>query len=107
MDNGLYIQIDEPGNDIRPDGTTSAVTVGFEGFFLDGTIFDSTFQRGTAMRLLLNQLIEGFRIGLQSFGEGGTGTLYIPSYLAFGPAGEIGIPPNEPLIFDIQLISVL
>ena len=68
MDNGLYIQIDEPGNDIRPDGTTSAVTVGFEGFFLDGTIFDSTFQRGTAMRLLLNQLIEGFRIGLQSFG---------------------------------------
>jgi FKBP-type peptidyl-prolyl cis-trans isomerase len=105
MDNGLYIEIDEPGNEIRPN-ETSAITIAYEGFLVDGTVFDSTIERGAAERFRLNQVIEGWRIALQSFGVGGTGTIYIPSYLGFGPAGSTGVPPNAPLIFDIELINV-
>jgi hypothetical protein len=105
MDNGLYIKIDEPGNDVRPD-VSSTIVIDYQGYLLNDDVFDSSFERGVPNTFALAALIEGWQIGLQSFGEGGQGMLFIPSNLGFGRNGTGNIPPNAPIAFDIQLISV-
>jgi FKBP-type peptidyl-prolyl cis-trans isomerase 2 len=52
------------------------------------------------------QVIPGWDIGLTYFGKGGSGTLYIPSYLGYGKSGKNNIKPDEDLIFDIEIVDV-
>lgn len=105
MANGLYIKIDEPGNDNVPN-VNSTIVIDYQGYLLNDEVFDSSFERGVPNTFPLAALIEGWQIGLQSFGEGGEGMLFIPSNLAFGRNGTGNIPSNAPIAFDIQLISV-
>ena len=105
MDNGLYIKIDEPGNEDMPD-ISSTIVIDYQGYLLNDQVFDSSFERGVPNTFQLASLIEGWQIGLQSFGEGGEGMLFIPSNLAFGRNGSGDIPSNAPIAFDIQLLSV-
>ena len=105
MDNGLYIVIDEPGNENMPN-INSTIIIDYQGYLLNDEVFDSSFERGVPNTFPLAALIEGWQIGMQSFGEGGVGMLFIPSNLAFGRNGTGNIPPNAPIAFDIQLISV-
>ncbi len=105
MDNGLYIVIDNPGNDVQPD-LLSTIIIDYQGYLLNDEVFDTTLDSPDPATFPLAQLIEGWQIGLQSFGEGGEGMLFIPSNLAFGRNGSGDIPPNAPIAFDIQLITV-
>lgn len=98
---GLYYIIENQGTGAQPT-VASTVTVKYTGWLLDGTQVDN----GT-ITYPLNALIKGWQEGIPLFNEGGNGTLFIPSCLAYGTTGAgKDIPPNAVLIFDINLISV-
>lgn len=103
-DDGLYYVTDRTGNGRFPSQTTS-VTVDYKGYFLNGLQFDSSYDRGMPATFSLQGVIQGWTKGVPLFDEGSKGTLFVPSYLAYGQQGNQSIPPNSPLIFDIELIN--
>ncbi len=87
----------------------SLVKVHYTGTLLDGTQFDSSYDRGEPLSYIHGQgrVIRGWDEGLSYIGERGKITLYVPSVLAYGRRGSGDIiGPNENLIFEIELISV-
>jgi len=103
---GLQYEIITPGEGEKPT-EANQVTVHYEGKLIDGTIFDSSYERGQEIQFGLGQVIPGWTEGLQLMSPGAKYILYIPSHLAYGTkgAGE-DIPPNSTLIFTVELISV-
>lgn len=101
---GFYYVIDQQGNGASCN-TNSDVRVAYTGYYLDGVIFDGSDQQGITFNL--GGVIEGWRLGIPYFKEGGTGQLLIPSALGYGPGGSGSIPGNTVLVFDIELIEVL
>lgn len=86
---------------------TDVVMVNYEGRLLDGTVFDSSYQRGEPATFPLNRVIPGWTEGLQLMKEGATYEFLIPSALAYGERGAgSAIPPNSDLIFLVELIKV-
>jgi hypothetical protein len=77
----------------------------YTGWLTDGTIFDSSRRRGEAIDFSLNQVIQGWSKGIPGMKVGGIRKLYIPSELAYGPVGNSGIPPNSPLIFEVEIVD--
>lgn len=104
---GLCYKIHEPGSDVKPTADNTLV-VHYTGKHIDGTVFDSSVDRGEPAEFMVNQVIPGFGEGLQLIGKGGKATLYIPGRLGYGPQGTPGGPikPNETLIFEIELIDI-
>ena len=103
---GLQYLTTKEGTGKQPQAT-SVVKVHYTGKLVDGTVFDSSVQRGEPIEFPLNQVIPGWTAGLQLMKEGGKATLYIPSNLGYGAQGVPGtIPPNSTLIFDVELIEV-
>lgn len=103
---GLKYMVEKQGTGVRP-GPTSEVTVHYTGRLLDGTVFDSSVQRGEPATFPLNGVIAGWTEGLQLMQEGAKYTFYIPSDLAYGAQGAPGsIPPYADLIFEVELIKV-
>ncbi|HET6574973.1 MAG TPA: FKBP-type peptidyl-prolyl cis-trans isomerase [Fimbriiglobus sp.] len=90
------------GAEVQPGST---VTIHYRGWLLDGTVFDSSANRGQPSTFDLDGLIDGWKQGIPGMTEGGTRRLYIPASLAYGAAGRPGIPPNSDLVFEIQLID--
>ncbi len=84
------------------------VTVHYTGRLLDGTVFDSSVQRGEPASFPLRAVIPGWTEGLQLMKTGGTTVFYIPSNLAYGEMGTPGGPigPNSDLIFEVQLLGI-
>jgi FKBP-type peptidyl-prolyl cis-trans isomerase len=85
----------------------SIVQVHYHGTLLDGTVVDSSRERGQSMTVALNQLISGWREGLSQMSEGSKATLIVPSDLAYGDVGSDIIPPGATLKFDVELIQVV
>ena len=104
---GLQYQVLREGNGKRPTAKDS-VKCHYEGFLIDGTVFDSSVQRGEPAVFGLQQVIAGWTEGLQLMQEGGKYRFFIPYRLACGEggAGQM-IPPYAALIFDVELIAVM
>lgn len=105
--NGLYYVIDQAGTGIQPTGVYSRVTVHYTGYLLENErIFDSSRGRQPFTSSLAN-VIQGWQLGIPKFKKGGSGKLIIPSHLGYGSRGSgNSIPPNAPLVFEIELIDV-
>ncbi len=102
---GLQYKVLTEGTGPRPKAT-STVTVHYKGTLLDGKQFDSSYDRGQPATFQLNQVIPGWTEGVQLMNAGSKYEFYIPSDLAYGPAGSPPtIPPNSTLIFQVELIS--
>lgn len=103
---GLKYIIVKEGSGKAPKATDE-VTVHYEGKLVDGTIFDSSYQRGEPATFPLNRVIPGWTEGLQLMKEGGKAIFYIPASIGYGAAGAPPvIPPNADLIFTVELIKV-
>jgi FKBP-type peptidyl-prolyl cis-trans isomerase len=105
LPSGLQFRIIEPGSEVHPIATSN-VTVHYKGMLLDGTVFDSSFDRNEPVTFQLDGVIPGWTEGLQQIGTGGKIILYIPPHLAYGDRGGGPIPPGSLLIFEVELISV-
>lgn len=103
---GLQYEVLKEGEGPKPT-PNDQVTVHYTGKLIDGTVFDSSVDRGAPATFGVTQVIPGWVEALQMMNEGAKWRLYIPSNLAYGPngAGNI-IGPNSTLIFDVELIKV-
>lgn len=103
---GLQYEVLREGEGAQPEAGDQ-VTVHYTGKLIDGTVFDSSEERGEPATFGVNQVIPGWVEALQLMKAGAKWRLFIPSNLAYGPngAGNI-IGPNSTLIFDVELISV-
>ena len=103
---GLQYKVVTAGTGKSPT-TGDKVKVHYRGTLIDGTQFDSSFDRGEPATFGVTQVISGWTEALQLMKEGATWQLTIPSELAYGTAGRPSIPPNSVLVFDVELIEVL
>jgi peptidyl-prolyl cis-trans isomerase A (cyclophilin A) len=107
-DSGLFYRMDTVGSGPRPSKGQN-VKVHYTGMLTDGSIFDSSVQRGTpiAIAIGVGQVIEGWDEGIMLLSEGSKARFVIPSHLGYGSRGAGGvIPPNATLIFDVELVKV-
>ena len=107
LPSGLQYQVLKEGNGKKPSATDT-VMCHYEGFLIDGTVFDSSVQRGEPATFPLQQVIAGWTEGLQLMQEGAKYRFFIPYRLAYGEGGAGAmIPPFAALIFDVELIQVV
>lgn len=105
-ESGLQYKIITPGNEVKPTAQDT-VEVHYTGKLIDGTVFDSSVERGNTVKFPLSNVIKGWTEGMQLIGEGGKAMLYIPAELGYG-AQQMGpqIAPNSTLVFEVELIKV-
>ena len=106
-ESGLLYRIDRKGEGAYPTQDSAVVEVHYEGTIQDGTVFDSSYERGETISFPLNGVIKGWTEGLKLINEGGQITLWIPAELAYGTQqrGE-HIQPNSALKFKVELVKV-
>lgn len=103
---GLQYRIISKGNGKSP-APGDTVTVNYEGRLIDGTVFDSSYERGQPVTLQLDRVIEGWKIALPLMSVGAKWQLFLPPELAYGDkAAGPDIQPNSVLVFDVELLSV-
>ncbi len=105
MPDGLRYEILQPGTGAYPK-PTDTVKVHYTGRLINGTVFDSSVQRGQPEEVQLGNVIPGWKEGLQKINQGGKIRLYIPPDLAYGDNGQGGIPPGAALVFEVELLDV-
>ncbi|MDP2491537.1 FKBP-type peptidyl-prolyl cis-trans isomerase [Vibrio splendidus] len=105
-ESGLQYLVLEEGAGTEHPTKNSKVTVHYHGTLIDGTVFDSSVERGEPISFALKQVIKGWQEGLTYMVEGQKVRLFIPSQLAYGKGGSGPIPPSSTLIFDVELISI-
>lgn len=106
LPSGLQYQVLKEGNGKSPKATDKVVCH-YEGMLIDGTMFDSSIQRGEPATFPLNGVIAGWTEGLQLMKEGAKYRFFIPYQLGYGERGAgASIPPFATLVFDVELIEV-
>lgn len=104
---GLYYIETKKGTGPSPK-ESDVVKVHYTGRLLDGTVFDSSVERGEPVEFPLNQVIRGWTEGLQLMKVGGKATLLLPSSIGYGPNGAGDrIPPYSPLLFEVELLEIM
>jgi FKBP-type peptidyl-prolyl cis-trans isomerase len=105
---GLYYIIDKVGNGKHPTAADK-VKVNYKGTLVDGTKFDSSYDRNQPIEFPLSGVIKGWTEGIPYLDEGGKGTLLIPSGLAYGQNAPPGSPikANDVLIFEVELLEII
>jgi FKBP-type peptidyl-prolyl cis-trans isomerase len=103
---GLKYEVLKEGEGPKPSATDN-VTVHYKGTLTDGTVFDSSYDRGQPATFPLNRVIKGWTEGVQLMSPGSKYKFTIPPELGYGAAGAGGkIPPNATLIFEVELIKI-
>lgn len=105
LPSGLNYEIVKQGDGAMPKATDT-VKVHYTGTLIDGSVFDSSVQRGEPAEFQLDQVIPGWTEGLQKVSKGGKIKLYVPPQLAYGDDGRPGIPPGSTLIFEVELLDI-
>lgn len=90
----------------RKPAVSDTITVHYEGRLLDGTVFDSSYTRGTPATFPLGRLVKGWQLAIPNMGVGDTIEIAIPADLAYGPVGRGPIPGNATLVFKVELIGI-
>lgn len=104
---GLQYEVIKQGDGPKPT-SADTVVVHYTGKLIDGTVFDSSEERGVPATFGVTQVIPGWVEALQLMNIGSTWRLFIPSALAYGPNGAGGvIGPNQTLIFDVSLLEIV
>ena len=101
---GLYYIIQKPGSDVHPD-YNSIITVNYQGYLTDGTLFDAS-ATGSPLKSPLSYLVDGWQQGLPLIGVGGKITLFCPSALGYGSTAKSKIPANSVILFNVELLKV-
>ncbi|MBS0000386.1 MAG: FKBP-type peptidyl-prolyl cis-trans isomerase [Cyclobacteriaceae bacterium] len=105
-ESGLQYEVLEEGSGPKP-GENDTVSVHYHGTTIDGTVFDSSVDRGEPVSFPVNGVIQGWQEALQLMPAGSKWKIFVPSELAYGERGagrDIG--PNETLVFEVELISI-
>ena len=105
LPSGIQYKIMKEGTGAFPL-ETDKVTVHYKGTLLDGTVFDSSIDRGEPVTFPLNQVIKGWTEGMQKCKLGGKIQLFIPSELAYGDKATGPIPGSSALIFEVELLKI-
>ena len=106
LESGLQYEVLAMGEGDKP-AVTDQVTTHYEGRLIDGTVFDSSYQRGQPATFPLNGVISGWTEGLQLMPTGSKWRLYLPPELAYGDRGAPpSIPPKSTLVFDVELLGI-
>jgi len=103
---GLQYRIIKKGKGKSPNEASDQVRVHYEGKLVDGTIFDSSYEKSEPFVTRLNRVIRGWTEGVQLMSEGSEFEFFIHPRLAYGDSGSGKIPPNSALIFKIELQKV-
>jgi FKBP-type peptidyl-prolyl cis-trans isomerase FklB len=107
LPSGLQYEIIKEGNGKTPVATDQ-VKCHYHGTLIDGTVFDSSVQRGTPATFGVNQVIQGWVEALQLMPVGSKWKLFIPSDLAYGKSGAgQSIEPNSTLIFEVEVLEIV
>lgn len=102
---GLLYQLTRAGSGAPPK-ESDTVVVHYQGTLVDGTSFDSSYDRAEPATFLLNRVIPGWIEGLQQVKKGGKIKLVIPPHLAYGEQEVAGIPSNATLVFEVELLDI-
>ncbi len=105
-ESGLQYEVLTMGRGPKPQAT-DRVKVHYHGTLIDGTVFDSSVERGEPAEFGLNQVIKGWTEGLQLMPVGSKFRFYIPQELGYGERATGSIPPYSTLIFDVELLEIL
>jgi FKBP-type peptidyl-prolyl cis-trans isomerase FklB len=103
---GLQYEVLTAGEGAKP-AADSNVRTHYHGTLIDGTVFDSSYDRGQPAEFPVNGVIAGWTEALQLMNAGSKWRLYVPSELAYGAQGVGSIPPHSVLVFDVELLDVL
>lgn len=108
LPDGLEYKVVKAGDPNGPSPKEGdVIKVHYEGKLVDGTVFDSSFQRNKPMLAPLGNLVPAWMEALPKMHPGDEWTLYVPPALGYGPEGRGPIPPNSVMIFRIQLLGML
>lgn len=105
-ESGLQYKIVKQGTGNKPKATDK-IKFHYKGSLLDGTVFDSSYDRGQPLTGGVNQFIKGWIEGLQLMPEGSKYIFYIPSNLGYGNQQAGSIPPGSVLIFEVELLEIV
>jgi peptidylprolyl isomerase len=103
---GLQYLLIKKGDGTSHPSLTDSVKAHYQGRLIDGTLFDSSIERGEPLSFRLNQVISGWAEGLQLMVAGEKARLFIPSQLGYGEESTHTIPPGSTLIFDVELLEI-
>ncbi|MBX7241706.1 MAG: FKBP-type peptidyl-prolyl cis-trans isomerase [Bacteroidia bacterium] len=106
LDGGVKLYVIQEGNGIPPT-TETTVTANYHGRLKDGTVFDSSFDRGIPADFGLNQVIKGWTVAFTKMKPGSRFVLVIPPDMGYGAQAQAKIPANSTLIFDCEFITTL
>lgn len=102
---GVLYKSEKDGNGASPKDTDTVV-VHYKGALIDGTQFDSSYDRNEPLTIRLDSVIKGWTEGLKQMKKGGQAKLVIPPEAAYGTDGVPGIPANSTLVFDVELLDI-